>query len=296
MMQTLLIIKHGAFGDLIQAMGVLQDIRQHFSGTHITLLTAPAYASLLEGCPYVDAVHLDDRRQTVSLGTWLKHRRFDVVIDLQNSDRSRWYRWRWLRRSRWIARPCWRPPPVSGLAGLIAQLQQAGIATPHARQPNLTWLLTQSADIRTKHALPDAYVALLPGASRQHPAKRWPYYAALATQVMHAGVTPIVILGPDEQTLAASFSCQTLSGLDWCALAAVLAHAQAVVGNDTGPCHLAAHVGARGFALFGPTSAERAEINTERFYGWQCEGLADLSVEDVWSRLQCLLQSTNATD
>lgn len=290
MRPSVLIIKHGALGDLIQAIGLFKELRLHFSHAHITLLTAPAYASLMQQCPYLDQVWTDDRRDKQQvLPRLLSAGHFDWVIDLQNSDRSRWYRWRWLRQARWIARPWWAPAPTSGLAGLIKLFNQHGIATTHARQPDLSWLVMPQSACQMQFALPQAYVALIPGASRQHPAKRWPHYAALAERLHAKGYMPLAILGPDEANLAERLPCRCVSGLDWPALASVLAHAQAVVGNDTGPSHLAAHVGARGLALFGPTSAQRAEIDTLRFHSWQVETLAALSVDDVWARLQTLL-------
>ena len=290
MTQRLLIIKHGAFGDLIQAMGVLQDVRQHFAHAHLTLLTAPAYRSLLEACPYIDAVLTDARlpwwqwRAQAQLGQQLAQGRFDTVIDLQNSDRSRSYRWRWLRHTHWIGRAMAEPPPPSGLVGLQQLLARHAIPTPHVSQPDLRWLVAAHG---VSEWLPQApYVVLIPGASRQHPQKRWPYYAALAAQIATAGWRPVVVLGPDEQSLHAHFDCLCLIQLDWRQLATLLSHALAVVGNDTGPSHLAAHVGARGFALFGPTSAQRAQMETANFSTWQVEHLPLLTVECVWQRLR----------
>lgn len=291
-MQEILLIKHGALGDLIQAMGILQAIRAHYSQARLTLLTSPAYASLMQSCPWIDVVWTDSRgQQPTCIGHQLQTVPFDLVIDLQNSDRSRWYRWRWLRQARWLARPWWAPAPVSGLAGLRLLCAQQGISTASCLQADLRWLVRAGADALAAMDLLIPYVVLIPGASRQHPGKRWPHYAALAQRLQAAGHTPVAVLGPDEAALQDVMPCRCLYALDWPVLAAVLAQAQAVVGNDTGPSHLAAHVGARGFALFGPTSALRAEIDTELFSSWQCQDLATLDVEAVWVRLSALLKT-----
>lgn len=288
--QQVLIIKHGAMGDLIQAMGILQDIRAHFSGAYLTLLTVPAYASLLQTCPYIDAIWLDNRHQhQPQLGRQLQQAAFDLVIDLQNSDRSRWYRWRWLRQSRWIARRWWVPAPASGLSGLLQLMAANQIPLPHGRQPDFSWLACAGAGDLRQLGLCTPYVVLIPGASRQHPQKRWPYYAALAAQIQQAGHLPVAILGPDEQTLTDSLPCMCLKGLSWPVLTTVLTQAGAVVANDTGPAHLAAHLGARGFALFGPTSAQRAEMATMQFTTWQVDSLPALDVDMVWQRLSRVL-------
>lgn len=300
MTASILLIKHGALGDIIQAMGVLKAIRQHYKEATITMLTSPAYAGLLEKCPYVDAVWTDSRSKKrletsaahPHVSVLLQKQRFDLVIDLQNSDRSRWYRWRWLRHARWLARPWWAPAPASGLSGLITLCRRAGITTDGLKQADLSWLVLPKADCLSQFDLPEKYVALIPGASRQHPDKRWPYFSDLVNRCQAFGCDVVVILGPDEANLASHFSCRTLESLNWSSLASVLAHACAVVGNDTGPSHLAAHVGARGLALFGPTSAERAEIDTDRFASWQHQPLTELSAETVWSRLRWMLDSS----
>ena len=44
--QNILIIKLGALGDFIQALGPMKSIRDHHPGTHITLLTTHHYEEL----------------------------------------------------------------------------------------------------------------------------------------------------------------------------------------------------------------------------------------------------------
>ena len=60
-MQRILVIKHGAFGDVIQCDGALRDIRAHHPGDEILVLTTPAYAKIFRRCPHVDRVLIDPR-------------------------------------------------------------------------------------------------------------------------------------------------------------------------------------------------------------------------------------------
>ena len=54
-------------------------------------------------------------------------------------------------------------------------------------------------------------------------------------------------------------------------LAGLILKASYVVANDTGPAHMAAHLGKRGVVLFGPhTTAKKVSIETEKFKAINC--------------------------
>lgn len=91
------------------------------------------------------------------------------------------------------------------------------------------------------------------------PAKRWSRsaFVAVADGWRAAGGDVVEIAGPaehDEPPLAGAHQAR-----DWPLpdVAALLAGADAWVGNDSGPTHLAAAVGTPGRALFGPTEPHR---------------------------------------
>ncbi|MGB5092275.1 MAG: glycosyltransferase family 9 protein, partial [Parvibaculum sp.] len=78
--------------------------------------------------------------------------------------------------------------------------------------------------------------------------------------------------------------------LSWSELAGVLKGAAFVVGNDTGPSHLAAHIGTPGLALFGPYApAERTGILRARFSALDVPDLQALSPETVLQAVQARL-------
>ena len=73
--------------------------------------------------------------------------------------------------------------------------------------------------------------------------------------------------------------------LDWFDLSGVLSRAAYVVGNDTGPTHIAAHLNCEGLALFGPhTSARATSMDTRRMQVIETDALADLAVDAVLER------------
>ena len=59
-----------------------------------------------------------------------------------------------------------------------------------------------------------------------------------------------------------------------------------VIANDTGPAHMAAHLGTKGLTLFGShTSAKLVSIERENFKAIQVSDLAKLSADKVFERM-----------
>ena len=96
--------------------------------------------------------------------------------------------------------------------------------------------------------------------------KRWPAasYGELARRMRARGLEVVVVIGPGEeeigrQVAAAAGVPLPIAGAasDVAGLAGVLARLSVLVCNDSGPMHLAAAVGIRAVALFGPTDPRR---------------------------------------
>lgn len=289
--EKILIIKHGAFGDVIQADGALRDIRAFHPHADITLLTAPTYRGLMSRCPHIDHVMTDPRapmwkiRQWLTLGRALVNGRFTRVYDLQKSQRTELYRRLFLRHAVWIGRyPGHRP--TSALPGFFDQLGHVGVPTPHCLNPDVSWMADDMGAFLEQEGVRKPYIVLIPGCSLAHPHKRWPHYAQLAAALIDRGYDVVTAPGPDEIELAKLIPGHTLLGpkgfLNWFELAGVLKNASYVVGNDTGPSHLASHLGKPGLALFGShTSAARTGICRGDFYAIEVTDLNALSVETV---------------
>jgi len=98
--------------------------------------------------------------------------------------------------------------------------------------------------------------------------KLWPdaHFAALATALVAQGYQVVLIgAGADATHIdavlalipeaARARTASLCNALTLAELAAFLAEAQLMVGNDSGPFHLAAALGLRGVVIFGPTEA-----------------------------------------
>jgi ADP-heptose:LPS heptosyltransferase len=265
----ILVIKLGALGDFVQAMGPAAAIRAHHRDDEITLLTTTPFAALAEAAPYFDRVWIDSRPRAPDLAGWWRLRRrlrsghFDRVYDLQTSDRSNFYHWL-MGRPPWsgIARGASHPHRNPGrefmhtLERQAEQLRLAGIdAVP---PPYLGWA---AGDV--KHfGLSPPFLLLVPGGSVHRPLKRWPAenYAALAALASQRGVSPVVLGSAAERDLAAVI-CQRAPGAH--DLTGRTSHGEIVglaqiawraVGNDTGPMHLIVAAGCAATVLYSAES------------------------------------------
>ena len=73
-------------------------------------------------------------------------------------------------------------------------------------------------------------------------------------------------------------------------LASLIKDSSFVVANDTGPAHIAAHVGAKGLTLFGKhTTAYKVSIERDNFKAIEVSDLNNLSAEKIFERLSSSL-------
>jgi len=296
-----LVIKHGAFGDIVQTQGALADIRDHYREANISVLSDPNFSRLWARCPYVDSMISDSRAPLHKLGVLRELRRDlrrfdpDVVIDLQNTSRTNLYRKCFLRGSIWSfiesprSQSCKYPKSMSSLLRLSGQLSEFGVVLNRTQTPEISWLCNDVGHHLSASNVQSPYVVLIPGSSARHPQKRWSHYDVLATKLQVAGFDVVTVPGPGEHELCGRIPGKVLTGnnfLDWFDFAGILNGAEFVVGNDTGPSHIAAHLDRPGLALFSShTSAEATGILTRRMMEIEVDDLSVLTVDTVWQKL-----------
>ena len=298
--QNILIVKLGAFGNIVLSLAAFAAIRRHHAGARISVLTSQTYADWLRTFPYFDEVLIDPRPAwwdiptARRLGSMLAAGNFSRVYDLQTSTRSSRYfsLFPAKRRPEWsgIAFGCSHPdrdPQRNILHDTVrqqGQLRQAGITEfPPA---DLSWCTGNPA----RFNLPPKFALLVPGSSPDRLAKRWPVtrYHALAQRLADRGIAPVIVGGAAEKGLAAGIPAginligQTSFG-DLCDLARAALFA---VGNDTGPMHLLAVSGCASITLFSNDSNPTQCAPTGRWTRiLQRPDLADLPVEAVLKEL-----------
>lgn len=299
-MAVVLVVKLGALGDLLLADGALRDIRARHPRDRIVLLTRRPFAALMARCPHVDEVLADDNAprwridRMAALARRLRSHGFERAYDLQNSRRSGFYR-RWLLPGvAWSAGECVSGRGTDATPALerhARQLAAAGIDIVQTRAPRPSWL-AEPLPAALAARLRPPYAVLLPGASARHPRKRWPGFAELARLLAADGLQVISIPGPDEMSSLDAMPGDVLLDagrpLSIPQLATVLRGAAVVVGNDSGPTHLAAHLGCRGLALFdgrGATPAQVGIVRPPRFDALVATPLAALGADAVRAAL-----------
>nr|WP_294564888.1 glycosyltransferase family 9 protein [uncultured Rhodopila sp.] len=298
--RNILIVKLGAFGNIVLSMAAFRAIREHHAEARISVLTAAAYADWLRTFPYFDEVLIDphpalwDFAAARRLGRMLADGGFDRVYDLQTSKRSSWYFALFPARHR----PAWsgiafgcslpdRDPRRNVLHDAIrqqGQLRQAGItAVP---PPDLSWMRGDIA----RFGLPRDFALLVPGSSPDRLAKRWPAarYRALADRLAAGGIAPVVLGARAEAGLAAEIpgTVDLIGQTGFGDVAELARAARFAVGNDTGPMHLIATAGCPSVTLFSKDSdpSHCAPVGP-RTLVLQRPDLADLAVETVLENL-----------
>ena len=269
-MRRILVIKLGALGDFVQATGAFADIRAHEADAHITLLTAPALAPLAKDAPWFDDVTYDTRKPFWNLpyvvSLTKKLRGYDFVYDLQTNQRSHWY-FKLAGKPQWsgIASGCSHPHTnpernhLHTIARIRDQLRMAGVPNP-SHLPDLTYIDADISQLLQAHNLtPGAFACLVPGCAPHRPEKRWPHYVELV-QALAKHDIPCVLVGTKAEKPTIEHISRETIATDLCGktglreLIALFKQARFVVGNDTGPMHMAAAAKVPAVVLFGSGS------------------------------------------
>lgn len=304
-MEKILVIKLGALGDFVQAMGAFQAIRQHHKTAQITLMTTPPFKQMGKDCGYFDEVWVDSRRPFYNISTLMKLRkgfrggRFNRIYDLQCVARTNLY-FKYLLPSpkpQWsgLAPGCSHPHTDIGRSQLHTydrhrqQLKLAGIR--EVPDPELDWVC---GDV-SKFDLPPSYFLLIPGAAPGGSRKQWPAkgYGEVALGLYERGITPVIIGTKLEQTPAAiirSFCPEAidLTGkTDLYDIVALAREATGALGNDTGPTHMVAQSGCPLLVLFSSHSdPNRFGPRGDNVEILQNDDLKALKSQDVWECLR----------
>jgi ADP-heptose:LPS heptosyltransferase len=285
-LKRVLVIKLGAMGDFIQALGAMRVVRATHPSARITLLTTEPFEAFAKACPYFDIVESDGRpkdfKGKADLIRRLRTAAYDMFYDFQNNDRTAQYflgltgkkpHWSGAAKGASHQHMNEHRAEMHNFDRLAEQLQHAGLGPKPQGDPT-GWVIGQdvlpSLDwIRPAFRDPPRfqpeffnlygpYMLLIPGSSPDHPEKRWPVdrFAKIATWVADAGITPVVIGTKAEGDIGTQImkleprAKSVIGRTDLFQLATLSQRAMIAIGGDTGPMHLAAAARTPGVCLF----------------------------------------------
>ena len=305
-MSNILIIKHGSLGDIVQISGVLKDIRVNHPEDKIFILTTAPYVELLSLCPYIDGTLLDRRLPRWNILYLLKLRKllkkfnFKQVYDLQNSSRTSFYRRYLLRISNWSSTETTLKKGEnkknfdkdSVLKRFEIQLSSSGIKTKYTLKPDFSWSITNIDKIINKY-LSGKFILLFPFCSPKLSHKKWPYYNKLIEMIKreHPNLEIVIAPGPDEieESKKVNAICITEQNksINLMQLAGLINRSSYVIANDTGPAHMAAHLGKKGIVIFGHhTTPEKVSIETDKYKAITIDRLENLSADKIYQMVK----------
>ena len=279
MKNNILVIKHGALGDVILAGPAMQAIRNNHKNDNIICLTTMAFESLLKSSPWFDTVFIDSKPKWGDIKNWniLKNffgkYQFTHVYDLQTSYRSNLYFFFFFiyKKSFWSGIALGSKyrhnnknrKAMHTIDRQKDQLKLTGIKYDFL--PDWRWL---ADNYDNRSILPkDKFIIIVSGASKHRENKRWPSdrYAYLIEYLSNIGIKSILIGGNEEfeninkiiikvsnsiKNKPLNYAGKTsfkdivfLSKFSMCA-----------IGNDTGPMHLLAACRLNSIVLFGAGS------------------------------------------
>lgn len=271
---SILILKPSSLGDIVHGLLVANTIKRERPKTLIHWVARDVFAPLVQACPVVDETFLFHRqagaKAFVRLIREIRARRYEHVLDFQGLARTGLLSL-CARADEKIGRSdaregagfCYHrrvslPPKgrQSHAVDILAEFLPA-LGLPRRVAPRLPLRVPQ---VNPAHS-PDTPPILIFPESRR-PEKNWPFFPELTAalcrelpsqRIIWAGARTMPCPQADDRHNFVNLTgATTLPDL-----MALLARARLVIGNDSGPLHLAAALGTPTLALFGPTAPDQ---------------------------------------
>ena len=283
------IVKLSAMGDIVHGAIALQFIRKHYPDARIEWICEKAFAPVLEDNPDIDAIHtinlkeIKKNRDIAALFALIKKLaslgEYDHIIDMQGLIKSAVV-------SRIIGKSTSGFDKNSTRESLAALLYKKSFDIPYdantvdrnidivarslgfdvsheealSKQP---FLFYHDDNFSFKNYLEEKNVVFVIGStweSRNYPKE---LFAELADLLK---VNCLIVWGGEEERGRAEWIeahsqyAKVLPKLDINALKALIAKSDLVIGNDTGPTHMAWAMNTASIVIFGPTPISRVHV------------------------------------
>ena len=296
------VIKHGSIGDFVMAFRAMRSIREHFSSSHITLVTTNLINKLFSQIPFFDKIIIDERKSIFNTFNYVNHLKkinADLVIDLQNSKRTQFYHLITrifnpkivINSSRKFSHLRYNIPNHGSehvIEGLKNQLDLLNIE--HKSISDINWLRKKDFI----NPIKKKFVLLIPGTSQNGSKKQWSSknFSKLS-QLINDLDFEVVISGTpnDRETIKYILSqAPKIINLeqysDFPNFINLCDRASVIISVDTGPAHIAAYSNT---PLIWIIKSSSYSITNKPFsrntYMIEAEDMNSIKVDDVFNKV-----------
>lgn len=279
-------------GDAAMATPALRALRRRYPNGHLTVAGRPAAVGLLRGLPWIDAYEpLPPKADALTLtriGRRLAPAARDLAVVLPHSFRAALTAFLTGSRRRlgyarggrsWLLTDAIEPHRENGRVTPVYMAHEYLALIEHLgceRDGDGLELAADPAVVETiRGRLPSGrpLVGIAPGGAFG-PSKRWmpERFAAVADKLADSGAACVLITGPGEEAIRDTVQRLARAPLHVCdagapdleTLKATIAQIDLLVGNDSGPRHVAVAFGVPVVCIMGPTSPRYSEGPYER--------------------------------
>lgn len=278
MKRNVVVIHPGALGDVLLAVPAIRTIAARFPRRQLLLVARASIGRLLAECRVVDEWIATESQICAGLFTRCGYQSSELRSVLERCD----------------AAVAWTEDVDGSLGKVLRQYGVPKVWIQSPFSPSLRRRHQRDRFLETIHengaigtgedalGLPDhlreegrvylenkgilqprSLILAHPGSGSIHKCLRPEKFASIIQQLQHQEMAPVLLEGPADQETVEGVLKQlskkppVLRNLDIPLLAGVLTHTELYLGHDSGVTHLAALLGVRTVAMFGPTDSDR---------------------------------------
>ncbi|MEW5822646.1 MAG: glycosyltransferase family 9 protein [Cyanobacteriota bacterium] len=279
--KQVLIIRHGAIGDIVHSTATYRLIKKALINVDIDYLTDPINECLLINDPDINKVIKLDKKvynnykALFKLGKSLNKNNYDLVVNLQPSVKTNFLTfiinpknsliYKKIRFSKRKNETHTVNVFMNTLKPISLDIIMPDELKLYLSEKSIDWAINLlNKSFKTN------LVAIIPGVSKQRENKLWPkeYWISLLKYLTITLNKRVIIIGGDlEVNIASEFEkinpdkiksfCGQFSLSE---TASLMSQCNIVIGSDTGPTHIASTLGVNVIGLYGPTSHQKVGL------------------------------------
>ena len=276
----ILVLKPSSLGDIICSLPVAQSLREQCPEAVISWVVKKRFAEIVRRCPTVngEVIVFDHQKGLGGLTKLLRvvrevgRQRYDAVLDFQGLLRTGLMTWQaqaplkvgsvFAREGSRLAYNKLVPAPPGGkgthaIERLLQFLPALGLQ-PELRSP--IEIRGESPDALDPRLIGVGPIVIVPNSRGAH--KEWMYFPELTAGILESVPGSVVVWDSHREWASpvvkdGSRLINLTSRTSLLQMVELLRRARLVIGNDSGPLHIAAALGCPTIGLFGPTSPQR---------------------------------------